>query len=184
MEPKSHSLEEVMMDIVRRVGRVNPFEWTRREEVEGVVGHLRSLDPDLWATDWGKLGQRYEALGEEQEKQRQIEEAGRSYYQAYEYYRVGRYPVPSSPQKMNCYKAGLRSFLRAAPYLDPPLERVEIPFEGKKVVGYLQIPKGSVRPPVVMHWGCGWMEGRPQIEQRNLAQGRPSYIHGRHAGRG
>lgn len=162
MEPKSRSLEEIKMEIMRRAGRVNPFERTKREEVEGVVGHLRSLDPDFWATEWGKLGQRYEALGEEQEKQRQIEEAGRSYYQAYEYYRVGRYPVPSSPEKMNCYKAGLRSFLRAAPYLDPPLERVEIPFEGKKVVGYLQIPKGSVRPPVVMHWGGvdGWKEDR------------------------
>ncbi|HEV8343918.1 MAG TPA: alpha/beta fold hydrolase [Candidatus Binatia bacterium] len=63
---------------------------------------------------------------------------------------------------MNCYKAGFRGFLRAAPYLDPPLERIEIPFEGKKVVGYLQIPKGRVRPPVVMYWGGvdGWKEDR------------------------
>jgi len=46
--------------------------------------------------------------------------------------------------------------------MDPPLERIEIPFEGKKVVGYLQIPKGTNRPPVVIHWGGvdGWKEDR------------------------
>ena len=63
---------------------------------------------------------------------------------------------------MNCYKGALRTFLRAAPMMDPPLERIEIPFEGKKVVGYLQIPKGTNRPPVVIHWGGvdGWKEDR------------------------
>ena len=46
--------------------------------------------------------------------------------------------------------------------MEPPLERIEIPFEGKKVVGYLQVPKGVDRPPVVMHWGGvdGWKEDR------------------------
>src|SRR5207249_7097271 len=44
----------------------------------------------------------------------------------------------------------------------PILERIEIPFEGKKVVGYLQIPKGTNLPPVVIHWGGvdGWKEDR------------------------
>ncbi len=46
--------------------------------------------------------------------------------------------------------------------MDPALERIEIPFEGKKVVGYLQVPTGINRPPVVMHWGGvdGWKEDR------------------------
>jgi esterase/lipase len=63
---------------------------------------------------------------------------------------------------MTCYKGALRTFLKAAPTMDPPLQRCEIPFEGKKVVGYLQVPKGAARPPVVMHWGGvdGWKEDR------------------------
>jgi pimeloyl-ACP methyl ester carboxylesterase len=110
----------------------------------------------------GKLGAKYEALGDEQQKQGKRSEAGKAYYQAYEYYRIGRYPVPSSREKMNCYQGALRVFLKAAPYADPPIERVEIPFEGKKVVGYLQVPGGATRPPVVMHWGGvdGWKEDR------------------------
>ena len=109
-----------------------------------------------------RLGARYEALGDEQEGRGQTAEAGKSYYQAYDCYRIGRYPVPISPEKMNCYKGSLRNYLKAARYLDPPAERVEIPFENKSVVGYLQIPRGLDRPPVVMHWGGvdGWKEDR------------------------
>ena len=162
MEAKSRGFEEVKTDILRRAGRVNPFERVKREDVEEVLRNLKNLDPDPWGVEWGKIGARYEALAAEQEKQGKKEQAGKTYYQAYEYYRIGRYPVPSSPEKMKCYTGALRTFLKAAPSLDPPLERIEIPFEGKKVVGYLQIPKNTVRPPVVMHWGGvdGWKEDR------------------------
>jgi len=156
------SLDEIKADILNRAGRVNPFERVKREDVEQVLQRLDSLDPDLWGREWEKFGAKYEALGEEQEKEGKKEEAGETFYLAYEYYRIGRYPVPSSPEKMNCYKGALRTFLRAAPMMDPPLERIEIPFEGKKVVGYLQIPKGTNLPPVVIHWGGvdGWKEDR------------------------
>jgi len=161
MAAQGRGLEEIKADIARRAGRINPFERVDRGEVEELLGRLTSLDPDLWGREWGKLGARHEAHAAELEKLGR-KEAGRSYYQAYEYYRIGRYPVPSSPEKMNCYKGALGAFLKAAPYLDPPLERVEIPFEGKKVVGYLQIPRGVDHPPIVMHWGGvdGWKEDR------------------------
>jgi pimeloyl-ACP methyl ester carboxylesterase len=92
---------------------------------------------------------------------------------AYEYYRIGRYPVPSSPEKKKCYEGALRTFLQAAPTMDPPLERIEIPFEEKKVVGYLQVPRGINRPPVVMHWGGvdGWKEDRRTNSDALLKKG-------------
>jgi len=156
------SLEEIKADILQRAGRINPFERVKEDDVALVVGNLTSLDGDLWGKEWGKVGVKYEALAEEREKQGKKQDAGENYYLAYEYYRIGRYPVPSSPEKMNCYKGALRTFIKAGPYMDPPLERIEIPFEGKKVVGYLQVPKGITRPAVVMHWGGvdGWKEDR------------------------
>ncbi len=156
------SLHEIKADILERAGRINPFERVRKEDVESVVRRLDSLDSDLWGREWGKIGRRYEALAAEQEQRGERKEAGANFYLAYEYYRIGRYPVPSSPEKMDCYKGALRAFLKAAPTMDPPLERVEIPFEGKRVVGYLQVPRGASCPPVVMHWGGvdGWKEDR------------------------
>jgi len=79
MESKSRSLEEIKTEILRRAGKINPFERVNREEVEGLVGRLSSLDPDLWGSEWGKLGQKYELLGEEQERQGKREEAGKTY---------------------------------------------------------------------------------------------------------
>jgi len=162
MEPKGRGLDEIKADIRRRAGKINPFERVDRGEVESLLGRLTSLDPDLWGREWGKLGRKYEALAEDQQSEGGIKQAGEIFNQAYEYYRIGRYPVPSSVEKMNCYKGALRAFLKAAPTMEPPLERVEIPFEGKKIVGYLQIPAGATRPPVVMHWGGvdGWKEDR------------------------
>ena len=156
------TLDEIKTDILHRAGRINPFERVKREDVEQVVRRLSSLEFDVWGEEWGKIGSKYESLAEEQQRQGRSKEAGATYYLAYEYFRIGRYPVPSSPEKMNCYQGALRTFLKAAPTMEPPLERVEMPFEGKKVVGYLQIPKESDRPPVVMHWGGvdGWKEDR------------------------
>ncbi|HEY3304857.1 MAG TPA: alpha/beta fold hydrolase [Candidatus Binatia bacterium] len=160
MTGQERTLEEVKTEVLRRAGKVNPFERTKKEDVEEVLDRLNSLDPDLWGKEWGRIGARYEARAAEQEKKGQSKDAGDLYYLAYEYYRIGRYPVPSGPEKMNCYRGALRNFHKAGRYLDPPIERIEIPFEGKKVVGYLQIPRGLNRPPVVMHWGGvdGWKE--------------------------
>lgn len=167
------SLEEIKADILHRAGRINPFERVAREDVEQVVANLNSLDPDLWGSEWGKLGAQYEALADEQKKTGKQTQAGETYYLAYEYYRIGRYPVPSSPQKMACYRGALRSFLKAAPTMNPPLQRIEIPFEGKSVVGYLQIPEVSERPPVVLHWGGvdGWKEDRRTNNEILLSRG-------------
>jgi pimeloyl-ACP methyl ester carboxylesterase len=156
------TLEEIKADIAHRAGRINPFERVKKEDVDQVLKNLTSLDSELWGRQWGKFGAKYEAVGDDREKQGKKNEAGETFYLAYEYYRIGRYPVPSSPEKMTCYQGALRTFLKAAPYMDPPLEHCEIPFEGKKVVGYLQVPRGVTRPPVVMHWGGvdGWKEDR------------------------
>ena len=45
------------------------------------------------------------------------------------------------------------NFKRAAILLDPPLERVEIPFDGTFIPGYLRLPKGVAKPPCVLLLG-------------------------------
>ncbi|MGE5216963.1 MAG: alpha/beta hydrolase family protein [Chloroflexota bacterium] len=167
------SLEEIKADILHRVGRINPFERVQKEDVEQVLENLTTLDADLWGREWGKFGFRYEASADAQKKTGKEKEAGATYSLAYEYYRIGRYPVPSSAEKMICYRGALRTFLKAGAAMEPPLERIEIPFEGKKVVGYLQIPSGVARPPVVMHWGGvdGWKEDRRTNNDRLLKMG-------------
>src|SRR4029077_16685603 len=68
----------------------------------------------------------------------------------------------STPGKKEAYRHSLRLFRKAAKHYEPPLAIIEIPFEGKTLVGSLQIPAGIAKPPVVMHWGGvdGWKENR------------------------
>ena len=160
------SLEEIKADILHRAGRINPFERVAREDVEQVVANLNSLDPDLWGSEWGKLGAQYEALADEQKKTGKQTQAGETYYLAYEYYRIGRYPVPSSPQKMACYRGALRSFLNAAPTMKPPLQRIEIPFEAKEGRRLSANPRRN-RPAaggVALGWRR-WLEGGSPNQQ-------------------
>jgi esterase FrsA len=160
---QERSLEEVKKEVMRRAGRINPFEEIRREDAQQVVDALQSLDRDHWASLWCKVGLAYEAKADARAKDGASgHELAELYTLAFDYCRIARYPVPSSAGKMEAYRHSLRLFRKAAAYFEPKLTVVELPFEGKTLTGYLQIPPGMTRPPVVMHWGGvdGWKEDR------------------------
>jgi 2,6-dihydroxypseudooxynicotine hydrolase len=41
-------------------------------------------------------------------------------------------------------------YAKAAPYLDPPAVRHEVPFDNFRLASYLRVPSGTKRPPVVV----------------------------------
>lgn len=160
---EERSLEEVKQEVMRRAGRINPFDGIRREDAEQVLRSITSLDRDEWANSWCKVGLSYEATADERAKQGVSgKEIGELYNLAFNNCMVGRYPVASTAGKREAYKNSVRMFRKAAAYFDVPLQIVEIPFKGKKLVGYLQIPSAVGRPPIVINWGGvdGWKEDR------------------------
>jgi dienelactone hydrolase len=175
--PRERTLDEVKAEFMKRAGRLNPFEDIKREDAERVMAALKNLDKDHWADEWSKLGHEYEAKGDERAKAGAGgKELMELYMHAFDACRVGRYPSPVSPGKWKAYQDSLRMFRKAAKHFDPPLEIVEIPFEGKTLVGYLQKPPGATRPPVVLHWGGvdGWKEDRLRIANALLERGMAS----------
>jgi 2,6-dihydroxypseudooxynicotine hydrolase len=58
-------------------------------------------------------------------------------------------PVLKRAAYLRCADA----FRRAAPLLDPPLERLEIPFRGIALPAYLRRPRGVAKPPCVVLLG-------------------------------
>ncbi|MBM3529804.1 MAG: alpha/beta hydrolase [Alphaproteobacteria bacterium] len=180
MQPKGtreRTLDEVKAEFMRRAGRLNPFEDIKREDAERVMNALTSLDKDHWAEEWCKIGLGYEAQGDARAKAgagaAELEEL---YMHAFDACRVGRYPSPVSPGKLEAYKHSLRMFRKAAKHFTPPLEVVEVPFEGKTLTGYLQLPPGVAKPAVVMHWGGvdGWKEDRLRIAKTIVGAGMAS----------
>jgi esterase FrsA len=171
---RARSLDEVKAEFMRRAGRLNPFEDIRREDAERVMNALESLDKDHWAQEWSKVGLAYEEDGDARAKAGAPgAELADLFMHAFDACRVGRYPTPNSPGKLEAYKHSLRMFRKAAQYFDPPLQIIELPFEGKKLIGYLQCPPGVKRPAVMLHWGGvdGWKEDRLRIAQAVLGEG-------------
>ena len=160
---RARPLKEVKAETIRRAGKLNPLEGIHPEDGVAVANALTSLDRDDWAAQWSKLGDRAQADAEKLEKSGGEAKLVRDLYLlAFNYFRIARYPCPISEATQKAYERSLVSFRQAAKYFDPPLEIVEIPCEGKKLIGYLQVPRNIPRPRVLMHWGGvdGWKEDR------------------------
>jgi len=171
---RERTLDEVKAEFMRRAGKLNPFEDIRREDAERVMNALKNLDKDHWAEEWSKIGLAYEAQGDARAKAgANGAELAELYMHAFDACRVGRYPTPDSPGKLAAYQHSLRMFRKAAKHFDPPLEIVELPFEGNKLIGYLQRPPGVAKPSVVLHWGGvdGWKEDRLRIANAAMSAG-------------
>jgi pimeloyl-ACP methyl ester carboxylesterase len=171
---KVRPLEEVRAEIVRRGGHMNPLDDIRPEDAAAVANALTSIDRDQWAREWSRFGERYEAEGDALAKSGgDRKQLGSLYLLAFNYFRIARYPCPTSAITQQAYEHSLRAFRKAAKYFDPPLEIIEVPFEGRKLVGYLQVPPRVARPPVVMHWGGvdGWKEDRQRAHPRFFEAG-------------
>ena len=161
---REKTLSEIQQEVLRRAEkRLSPFNHVRLEDAQAVVKSLTSLDKDHWAAEWSKVGLPYEAKGDElASRGAPRQEIARAYRNGFELCRMGRYPCASTPGKKQAYQHSLRIYRKGAKHFETPIEVVELPFKGGKLVGYLQVPAGVSRPPVVMHWGGvdGWKEDR------------------------
>ena len=136
----------------------NPFLYTIYEEVAPVINGLRSVDREEWAKAFSSLAAPHEERAAKAEAAGDTATAKKEYLIAYDYNHVARYPAPNSPGKMAAYRRSQELFRNAARYFDPPLERIEMPFQGRPgegavSVGLLRKPKGVAKPPVVVLWG-------------------------------
>lgn len=151
-------IEDVRADLI---GRLPGHPWpphVQAAEVEGIFREIRSLDRDEWAEAFCAVARPYEALAQEAEAAGDAGAAEQNYRRAYSYYRMARYPAPNSPGKRAAYERSVATVLKAAKYLEPPLERVAMPFrgrpgEGNAVIGYLRRPPIQRKAPVIVRWG-------------------------------
>ena len=142
MSAPARPFEEVRAILLERARtRRNPFADTDPRLALDAVARLRSTDDADWVRAFGALGA-----------------AATNDMDAYGWWRVARYPAPTSPAKRDAYVRSQRHYLTAMRDADPPLERVEIPFrggagEGRVIAAHLRKPRTSARPPVLVHWG-------------------------------
>lgn len=144
------TLEELKAEALARADRnAYPLIGLKPNEVREALERLTSLERNEWAASWSLIGERYLAKGSAEVATAPMQ-ADRDFLQAWLYYSFARWPVPNSPGKQRAYEKALEAYLAHAKLLDPPLEILRVPFEGKEIVGYVRMPK-SLRPaPLVV----------------------------------
>jgi pimeloyl-ACP methyl ester carboxylesterase len=150
-EHRERTIEEIKVEAVHRaeVGQY-PLIGLDPADVKEAFTFIHSKDKDEWAAGFMKVARKYEDEAKAVEKT-DPKKADADYIRAWRLYSFGRWPVPSSPGKERSYEKALEMFRAHARFLDPPLQIVRIPFEGKEIIGYMRLPKNAKGPvPVVI----------------------------------
>ena len=131
--------------------------WAHRFTANGVIfadyqevtGAIESWND--WCRAWSARAAVHEALGREALAKKQFVSAGEHLQRAGIYYHFGKFLFVHDQKQMKAAHGKAVECRRLAlPHIDPPGERVEIPYEGKKLFGILRRPAGTARPPVVV----------------------------------
>jgi 2,6-dihydroxypseudooxynicotine hydrolase len=106
---------------------------------------------DDWCRLWSEAAARHERLAEEAKAQGRTVTATEAYLRASIAYHYGKHLFADRADEYRAAQAGtVRCYGAAMAGFDPPIERVEFPFEGVTMTGYLRRPAGCARPPVAV----------------------------------
>jgi dipeptidyl aminopeptidase/acylaminoacyl peptidase len=131
--------------------------WLARFTVNGVAASdfddvVNSLERwDDWCRAWSERASVHEALGRDALREGHFHSAAEHLSRAAVTYHFAKYLFVQDMQQLRAAHAkAVTSLDLALPYLDPPGERVLIPYEGKQLVGTFRRPVGVTRPPIVI----------------------------------
>ena len=121
---------------------VSPWEFERIKE------KIQSWDQ--WCEEWSKAARKHADIADKALAKGHKLTAGTAYIRAALYYQWATFLfVHDQKQWLAGKQAGDACFRKAAPLVDPPMELMEVPFEGITLPGYLRKPKGVAKPPLV-----------------------------------
>jgi pimeloyl-ACP methyl ester carboxylesterase len=131
--------------------------WLARFTVNGVPASdffdvLNSIERwEDWCSAWSKRAKVHEDLGRDSLAAEQFVSAGEHLSRSAVTYHFAKFLFVNDMAQMRAaHEKAVECLDLALPYLDPPGERVVIPYLGKHLAGTLRKPKGVVRPPLVL----------------------------------
>lgn len=126
-------------------------------------------DWDNWCRVWSAEAADREAFGDEAMQRGHTLTAAEAWSAAAMMYHFGgMFYICDMDQFNRAHQNKLAAYAKAAPLLQPPAERIEVPFAGMRLAGYLRRPIGAVRPPVVIIYNG--FEGVKEESERRIAE--------------
>lgn len=142
-------LARLKEEVQRRANHdLPPLTGISAEDAQTALAQIRSLDRDEWAAAWFAIGNRRwdAARGLDLGNRAAVRQ---EYWRAWRLFHFARWPTENSPARERAKHRALQAFQAYARLLDPPMEIIRIPFEGKHIVGYLRLPTKPRPAPLV-----------------------------------
>ncbi|MEY4074314.1 MAG: hypothetical protein RJA29_1671, partial [Pseudomonadota bacterium] len=104
-----------------------------------------------WCEAWSQRAAVHEALGREDLGQGFHLSGAQHLSRAAVYYHFAKFVfVLDVAQMRAAHMKAVECRHLALPYQRPPIRRVEVPYQGKHLAGFLRLPAGAVRPPLLI----------------------------------
>ena len=104
-----------------------------------------------WCHAWSQRGEIHEALGREALAKKHYLSASENLNQAAACYHFAKYLFVQDLEQMRAaHLRAVECYNLALPHFEYPGKRVEIPYEGKHLVGTLRMPPNVKRPPLII----------------------------------
>jgi dienelactone hydrolase len=104
-----------------------------------------------WCRTWTAEGAAHERLGRDALAEGRLRSAGEHLARAAVYHHFAKFVFVADPEQMRAaHGRAVACLTEALPHLDPPGRRLEIPFEGSRLVAVVRTPYGEGPHPVVL----------------------------------
>jgi dipeptidyl aminopeptidase/acylaminoacyl peptidase len=118
-------------------------------DFDRIVNGISSWDE--WCSAWSAVAAEHERLGRDALAAGRTISAGEHLSQAAVYFHFAKFLFVSDLDQMRAaHEQAVRCLTDALPFLDPPGRRVEIPFDGSRLVGVLRLPAGPGPHPAMI----------------------------------
>ena len=145
------------MDPVANRVQIAAHHWQPRFVANGIDVNdfenvlAKTVEWKDWGPNWHAMGGVHEDLGREAEGLGRMVSAAAAYQRAAWCYHLGKFLwFEDLALHATLRDQAVAVYGRSLPQLDPPAERLEIPFEGKIIPGHLRRPNGTTKPPLVI----------------------------------
>lgn len=151
--------------VVVRLSRAQVNGHLDYSAISRILSSIRKLDD--WYPVWERVGETFLRQAEAAEAAGHRVTAGEAFLRAAACFQFGQLGLPVALKERG-HRRAVELYRRGAPYYEPPAEpvRIHLPDEGVEMPGYLRLPVGVERPPVVVmidgadmnkeefhHWG-------------------------------
>ncbi|WP_238804931.1 alpha/beta hydrolase family protein [Emticicia aquatica] len=120
-----------------------------------VASQITPGDNESFHVAWAKMGDRVFDIAENAVKNGNFQTAKRSYLRAFNYLRTSEFFLkPSDARKIPSYLKSRDAFIKATPYFEEKPLKIEVPFEGSFLPGYVfKAPNTNHAPAMIMFGG-------------------------------